>query len=1416
MVRTMYPVNKIVTNHPAYRPKQGSPCVLLIICLLTTGLFNLAAVTTTANATDYYLADPKGADGIAGTSDDVDSSDSYPGTSEALPWKTLTKAANTAQSGDTVLVKAGIYTETLRPANSGTAGALITFKAHPGENAVIDGQGSIANGVDFSYSGGRDYIRFEGFEVKGWGLNGIYLGGGVEGIEIVACNIHDNRANGMSCGMTGNPATNITISDNRIHNNWDDAIKPVVERSIIAKNIIGPSGNPHNDPHSDGIQIEHMANTVIKNNVFRGYGQLIYISLYEPVGYFENVDIYGNVFYTTDEYRLGPGSNPNDPSSWWTAPCIFLWYNPKLPGRYANNINIHSNTFLWTGLPGILIYKTSSSHPVTNITIRNNIFFDSDLIIQGVASEEVSSDYNLYFDSPDFGSATPWINEGSHSIVGQDPKFINYTRFVTWDVHLEATSPAIDAGDPALASVFNLQSPLDIDDNSRPQDGDGNGSFLFDIGAYEYVSSDPNDQQHTLEISSTSGGRVTNPGEGPFSYNHGSDVLIEAAADLNCQFVNWTGTAVNADKVDDPNNAITKVTMDSNYTLRANFVIEPHQHTLEVSSTNGGTVTNPGEGQFSYNHGSDITIEANADLNYRFVNWTGTAVNAGKVDSPSNASTKVTVDANYTIQANFSINTYTITSSAGSNGQINPDGITQVNSGGSQAYTITADPGYKIFDVLVDGSSVGAVTGYNFTNVTANRTITASFAIDEIDVIAPTVTNLSPQADSIQAPLNTLITLDITDSGDGVDAKSVTIKVNNDTVYSGNTDKFSSAYGECCRWGTKANYKYVYQSNERFNFDQIITVTTNATDLAGNSMDEYSYSFQTKMRSFGKNKKVNKDNNLSTESAEFASIVNNNRPKTCCDSKGNIWATWHAGSKVNRDIYIGKLITGEEEFGDSKNLTDNITDQCNPAMAVGSDDKLYVAWQDNRRGNWDIYLSTSSDGINWSTEIRVTDSNDNQINPALVVGSSNNACIVWEDDRNGNKDIYVATSSNGFVTKTISQITLENSNQVEPAIAVDSDNTVYVVWTDTRNNKNDIYGAASNNGPWTNIPIVNTEDSQSSPAIATEDVGSILHIVWVDDRPGDDDIYYAKTGSGLPGSPLIGSSIIDDTTGADQLRPAIAVSGSTGNNLKVFVSWEDERNTDYDLYFTELGSGSGTNVFVDDDGTNTGQAEPAINLDKDGYPYLVWTDNRNSNKDIYYAGSTFIESTALASGYISTSSTTIVQTAIGVSVAVPAGAYPCDIKITISEVKNPPKTSKEYLSLPYDFGPSGIEFDSPVTITIPYDEVTSSGYSASAYWYNLLTAAPSQQGITDIETIFISSIPYLRFKTTHFTQFFVGGSFGSSNVSVSGGGGGGGCSMYRNSQASALELLLPYIGLTVTMVILKLKDRRKSKTRNII
>ena len=71
---------------------------------------------------------------------------------------------------------------------------------------------------------------------------------------------------------------------------------------------------------------------------------------------------------------------------------------------------------------------------------------------------------------------------------------------------------------------------------------------------------------------------------------------------------------------------------------------------------------------------------------------------------------------------------YTITATAGEGGSITPNGDVSVKEGASQTFAVAADNGYEIADVLVDGSSVGAVETYTFDEVKANHTISASFS----------------------------------------------------------------------------------------------------------------------------------------------------------------------------------------------------------------------------------------------------------------------------------------------------------------------------------------------------------------------------------------------------------------------------------------------------------------------------------------------------------------------------------------------------------------------------------------------------------------------------------------------------------------------------------------------------------------
>jgi hypothetical protein len=82
------------------------------------------------------------------------------------------------------------------------------------------------------------------------------------------------------------------------------------------------------------------------------------------------------------------------------------------------------------------------------------------------------------------------------------------------------------------------------------------------------------------------------------------------------------------------------------------------------------------------------------------------------------------VQAGHTIAASFVQNpSLTITASAASGGSITPSGGVSVGCGGDQSFAISGDGCHSIADVVVDGGSVGAVSGYTFTNVQNDHTI---------------------------------------------------------------------------------------------------------------------------------------------------------------------------------------------------------------------------------------------------------------------------------------------------------------------------------------------------------------------------------------------------------------------------------------------------------------------------------------------------------------------------------------------------------------------------------------------------------------------------------------------------------------------------------------------------------------------
>lgn len=155
-------------------------------------------------------------------------------------------------------------------------------------------------------------------------------------------------------------------------------------------------------------------------------------------------------------------------------------------------------------------------------------------------------------------------------------------------------------------------------------------------------------KQYDLAISCTAGGSVTAPGLGLFTYDEGTVVDLVAVADEGHQFVGWAG---DVGTVADVNASETTVTMNGDYSITAEFEYGmPTGYYLAISSTSGGSVTEPGEGEFTYEAGTVVGLVAAPDTGYRFVRWTGDVDHIADVESMG---ITISMEDNYSITTNF-------------------------------------------------------------------------------------------------------------------------------------------------------------------------------------------------------------------------------------------------------------------------------------------------------------------------------------------------------------------------------------------------------------------------------------------------------------------------------------------------------------------------------------------------------------------------------------------------------------------------------------------------------------------------------------------------------------------------------------------------------------------------------------------
>jgi hypothetical protein len=277
-------------------------------------------------------------------------------------------------------------------------------------------------------------------------------------------------------------------------------------------------------------------------------------------------------------------------------------------------------------------------------------------------------------------------------------------------------------------------------DSGSAVDKDGEFVGLLFAGSEDYVviskarhiidglgiAVEPLEGRYSLAISSTPGGKVTVPGEGMGIYDDGTVVDLVAVPDEHYRFVEWTG---DVRAIADVYAAETTITMNNSYSITANFQPEEGWYSLSISSTKGGLVTEPGEGTRIYEAATPVSLTAQADEHYRFVEWTGDVSTIGDVNA---AATNITMNGSYSITANFELmpGWYSLTISSTDGGQVKTPGEGTFIYNADAVVTLIAQPdeGYEFVKWTGGVDTIADVYAAQTTiTVNGSYSITANF-----------------------------------------------------------------------------------------------------------------------------------------------------------------------------------------------------------------------------------------------------------------------------------------------------------------------------------------------------------------------------------------------------------------------------------------------------------------------------------------------------------------------------------------------------------------------------------------------------------------------------------------------------------------------------------------------------------------
>jgi hypothetical protein len=376
------------------------------------------------------------------------------------PWRTMQHGLDVAQAGDTILVRGGVYSESLTFTRSGAEGAPITLSGYPGEKATLDGTGlsPVRTAVNLT---SQDYITIANLTICNYSRDGLYSGFGVvvwdDGDYITLRGLEFHHV-GIPIKIAANGGTDvrskITIENINAHDYPGGGIDigPGTVEDVVIRNVQMNGVTSGNDTGSDGIAVEHGNRILVEDVIVRGH-----------MG--DGVDLKAD---NATVRRADIRNHARNGIKLWGANELVenCWVSGSrsgygtliLPG--AGPYVVRNSVFVGTGGENGTVnsytvelgrYGAAATEPAAYATLYNNVIHadnNQGVLINVAANVRVKaeSDYNVYY-SPRPSAVLGANNESGLNmfpITSDDINNSRYAQFISGEAHskFDATVPS--------------------------------------------------------------------------------------------------------------------------------------------------------------------------------------------------------------------------------------------------------------------------------------------------------------------------------------------------------------------------------------------------------------------------------------------------------------------------------------------------------------------------------------------------------------------------------------------------------------------------------------------------------------------------------------------------------------------------------------------------------------------------------------------------------------------------------------------------------------------------------------------------------------------------------------------------------------------------------------------------------------